>query len=95
MIVRALAELEIQEIAMWYEDQQEGVGFKFLDAIDQSFERIQQFPELYAIVDGDVRRALLRRFPFAVYYRIERDKVTVLTVIHSKRDLKTWQIRLN
>jgi hypothetical protein len=71
MKVRGTAELEIHELALWYEAQRDGLGFKFLDAIEVTLEKIGQFPELYAIVHKNARRALLRRFPIAVYFRIE------------------------
>jgi plasmid stabilization system protein ParE len=50
-------------------------------------------PELHAVVYRRMRRALVERFPFAVYYRIDADDVVVLAVTHSRRDPKSWQSR--
>lgn len=43
----------------WYEEQGAGLGEEFLEAIDESFDSIEAFPEMYAYVRGDVRRMIL------------------------------------
>jgi plasmid stabilization system protein ParE len=54
---------------------------------------IQRNPELRAVIYRNVRRSLLRRFPYAVYYRIEPDRVAVVAIHHTKRDPRRWQSR--
>ncbi len=55
--------------------------------------RICQMLESYAVVYRDVRRAVVRRFPYAVYYRIVSSRVIVTAIFHSRRDPKSWQAR--
>ena len=55
----------------WYEDQRAGLGEEFLGAVEASFDAIQEFPETFARVHGEVRRAVVSRFPYAVFYRVE------------------------
>ncbi|PSB02814.1 hypothetical protein C7B64_11345 [Merismopedia glauca CCAP 1448/3] len=54
---------------------------------------VRQELDSYAVVYRDVRRAVLRRFPYAVYYRIISSRVVVTAVFHSRRDPKIWQDR--
>ncbi|HTO45112.1 MAG TPA: type II toxin-antitoxin system RelE/ParE family toxin [Burkholderiales bacterium] len=74
----------------WYEDQRAGLGEEFLGAVEASFDAIQEFPEMFAPLHGEVRRAVVSRFPYAVFYRIEPKRVVVLAVLHMARDPKLW-----
>lgn len=58
----------------------------FLAAIDVVFEQLTSMPLMYPAVHGDVRRALLRRFPFSVFFIVEGPRVFVLAVHHQRRD---------
>ena len=74
----------------YYEDQLEDLGEKFLTAVDSTFDAIEHFPEMFARIHGEVRRALVSRFPYAVFYRVESRQVVVLTVLHTSRDPNVW-----
>jgi plasmid stabilization system protein ParE len=74
----------------WYEGQRAGLGEEFLGAVDASLDAIQEFPEMYARVHGEVRRAVVSRFPYAVFYRVEPKRVVVLAVLHMASDPKFW-----
>ena len=73
-----------------YEGQIEDLGEKFLTAVDSTFDAIERYPEMFAQIHGEVRRALVSRFPYAVFYRVESRQVVVLTVLHTSRDPKVW-----
>lgn len=74
----------------WYEQQRIGLGEQFLAAVNASFDAIEQFSEMFAPVHGDVRRAIVSRFPYAVFYRVEPGQIVVLAVLHTARDPKLW-----
>lgn len=74
----------------WYEEQRPGLGEEFLAAVGASFDAIEQVPESFGRIHGEVRRAVVSRFPYAVFYRIEPKQVVVLTVLHTARDPKLW-----
>ncbi len=74
----------------WYEEQRPGFGEDFLAAVNASFEAIQEFPAMFARVHGEVRRAIVSGFPYAVFYRIEPKRLVVLAVLHMARDPKLW-----
>lgn len=74
----------------YYEAQSEGLGERFLAAVDSAFDAIERYPEMFSRVHGEVRRAVLAKFPYAVFYRVEPKRAVVLTVLHTARDPKLW-----
>ena len=74
----------------WYEEQRAGLGEEFLAAVDTTFDAIERIPEMFRRVHGEVRRANVSRFPYAVFYRIDPKSVVVLTILHTARDPKLW-----
>jgi len=74
----------------YYEEQTRGLGEQFLGAVDASFGAIERYPEMFARVHGEVRRALVSRFPYGIFYRVESKRVVVLAVLHTARDPKVW-----
>jgi plasmid stabilization system protein ParE len=82
---------EVDEVYRWYEQKQAGLGDDFLAALEEVYNRLQQTPEAHQVIYGDVRRALPRRFPYGVYYRVHADRVEVIAVQHSRRDPSGWQ----
>lgn len=78
----------------WYETQISGLGEEFLRAIEVCFASIQRTPFAFTPVHENVRRALIRKFPFAVFYFVESDRIIVLGCFHARRDPKQWEARL-
>ena len=74
----------------WYNGQHDGLGEEFLAAVSTALDTVERFPDIFARVHGEVRRAVVSRFPYAVFYRIETKRVVVLTVLHTARDPKVW-----
>ena len=74
----------------WYEEQRSGLGEEFLSAVQSTLRSIEQFPEMFVLIHRDVRRAVVSRFPFAVFYLVESRRVVVLRVLHTARDPKLW-----
>jgi plasmid stabilization system protein ParE len=93
LVVRPHAESDIESTYEWYEDQREGLGAEFLAELEAGFSRVVRNPEVYATVQGSIRRALLRRFPFGVFFLVSDDLVSVIAVFHTSRDPKTLRRR--
>jgi plasmid stabilization system protein ParE len=93
LVFRPEVREELDEAYTWYQNQQAGLGDELLDCVDEMLNRICQIPESYAVVHLDVRRAVLRRFPYAIYYRIVSSRIIVTAIFHSRRDPKSWQTR--
>lgn len=88
------AERDIEEGAFWYERQREGLGVEFVLELDAILERVQTAPWQFPEIEPRVHRALLRRFPYAVYFVIEEGSVGVFAVLHQSRDPRVWKARL-
>jgi len=84
---------DLAEAWMWYETQREGLGDGFLFATEESMRRISRRPESFIAVDGRVRRALVRRFPYSVYFLTEPERVVVIAVLHASRHPDEWRKR--
>jgi toxin ParE1/3/4 len=76
----------------WYEDRQSGLGALFSKSLAAAVERLQAAPLSFPQVMGAVRRVILQRFPYAVYFRQEADEIIVLAV-HGRQDPNRWQKR--
>ena len=94
IVFRRAARHEFDEAANWYEQRRPGRGAKFTAAVRELLGRIAEQPELYAQVYEDVREALVTRYPYCVYYRIDEGRILVLAVFHTARDPAIWQRRV-
>jgi hypothetical protein len=93
------AEEETQEAALWYEDRRAGLGLEFLAAVDAGVQRIRNDPFAFALLESlpeeqNVRRFLLKRFPYAIIYEIAMDEIRILAVAHTRRRPGYWKKRL-
>ena len=77
----------------YYETRRAGIGEEFADAVEVVLNRIGGMPRSHRIVFGDIRRAVVRGFPYCVYYREETSQVRVLSIFHTSRDPSIWQSR--
>src|SRR5262245_39794552 len=78
----------------WYGRQRAGLGEEFLSCVDACIQRMLRNPESCRVVHEDYRRALVRRFPYAVFYEYADGVVTVSGVFHTSRDPEKWRQRL-
>lgn len=89
---RAEAAAEASDALRWYESRRPGLGTEFVEAVDRTVSRIAENPVAFPKVRGEVRRAVLPRFPYAVYFRLVGDTVVVLAV-HGRQHPERWQSR--
>jgi toxin ParE1/3/4 len=79
------AETELLEAARFYEQRTEGLGDRFLHELDAAIQSIQIAPDRWRAVDGDVRRYVMRQFPYGIYYRVQDDELRILVIKHHSR----------
>lgn len=78
----------------WYAARDTEIGARFLGEVDHVLTRMSRGPNQFPLVHGEsVRRALLRHFPYAVYFRTDATHATVLAVVHQRRDEAFWKNR--
>lgn len=95
LIVSARAVRKIGEAYEWYEEQVPGLGHDLIEALESMFEVIGRSPGLYAETQRGVRRALLSRFPYGVFYATKGAIVSILGVVHTSRDPRSWPRRFS
>ncbi|OGS17792.1 MAG: hypothetical protein A2219_04250 [Elusimicrobia bacterium RIFOXYA2_FULL_50_26] len=88
------AEDEMINAAMYYESQSEYLGKDFLHKIEIALEDTLSNPFQWPIIGEGVRRRLLHRFPYALLYKIDDDKVVVVAVMHLRRHPSYWIKRI-
>lgn len=94
VIIRSEAEADLTEGFNWYEERRDGLGFEFLREVKMIQDQLRQNPLRHAVIYRNVRRALVRRFPYKVFYLFEHNKVEVIGVIHASRHRRSWQQRV-
>lgn len=82
---------ELAEAAEFYETQQSGLGDRFLTEIEEAMTRIRKHPDLWAHVSPSVRRCLVHRFPFALFYHVTANEIQILAVADLRRDPSRWE----
>lgn len=93
LVIRPSAESELNGAYLWYEAQRLGLGAEFLSSVEAALALIQHNPELHPRLHKQIQRALIRRFPFGIFYIVEEDAIHVLAVFHGKRNPKRWMDR--
>jgi toxin ParE1/3/4 len=92
-VLRRVAEEEFDDSIAWYESQREGWGREFRATIEDYFQQIADHPEWFTKVRGEVRRAVVRRFPFVIHFLMEPERIVVLSVFHTSRDPEQLKAR--
>jgi plasmid stabilization system protein ParE len=85
---------DIDEAYGGYEVRSAGLGDRFLETLREHVDRIRENPALYGEFYQGVRAALLRRFPYVVYYRAEAERVVIIAVQHGRRSFRAWRGRV-
>jgi plasmid stabilization system protein ParE len=92
------ARIDVAEAYAWYEQRVEGLGERFLSKVEDCLASVVAQPNLREVAHRSklrvYRRALVERFPYAVFYAFEGDEVTVFAILHTSRDAKKWRRRL-
>ncbi len=94
LIIRPEAELDIQDAFEWYESQSSGLGSEFVRTVDTCLSGIGRNPLAYQLIYKQARKALIRRFPYAILYVFSEDTVSIIACFHAKRDRQQWLDRI-
>ena len=88
--LRKAAQDDIEDAFEWYRQQSPTAALRFLIAVDEALESLREHPERFPVVTGTLRRTLLRRFPYAVYFKVYERTTSVVGVVHGQRHPRTW-----
>ena len=93
LFVRKAAKADLAEAFAWYEARRAGLGHAFADEVAVAFAAIEEQPLRYPVMLEDVRMAIVRRFPYLVYFVVLERGISILAVLHGHRDPRVWQQR--
>jgi hypothetical protein len=91
IIFRPIAEIELADAAAWYEQQRTGLGADFFRAFEAAMAAIRRNLFQYQVVEEEIRRAPLRRFPYSIIYVVSDDELLILSCFHGRRDPARWR----
>ncbi len=86
IVFRATAATQVATAQAWYEMQRKGLGAEFALNLEAATQRAARNPERFPKVHGQVRRAFLKRFPYALFFLAELDRMVVLSCLHTRQE---------
>ncbi|MBU1188159.1 MAG: type II toxin-antitoxin system RelE/ParE family toxin [Gammaproteobacteria bacterium] len=89
-----LAEMELSEAAAYYEDEEPGLGYDFSIEVYWAIRRAMTYPKAWTALEGDIRRSMVRRFPYGVLYSEELDGILIVAVMNLHREPHYWKERI-
>ena len=93
LVVEPDAVSDLADAFEWYEAKQQGLGTEFLAEVALVLQQAEDYPAGFAVIRGGTRRALVRRFPYAVSYVLVEEVIVVTAVFHARRDPRRWEER--
>ena len=87
------ANKELWNALEYYETCERCLGEEFYLEVQTTIDRILSFPQTWPVLEAEVRRCLVHRFPYGVLYSVEPDGVFILAVMHLRRDPDYWKHR--
>ena len=97
MIIRFTpeADAELTEAREWYSHQRKDLDLEFMQCIDDALFRVVNNPLLFPLAYRGLRRVVVRRFPFAIFYEVIAEEIQVMAVFHSRRNPEMWKSRVS
>jgi len=91
------AVLDMRQAFHWYEEKRPGLGFDFLLATKAMFDQISRAPFMFQTASPEqshIRRAVVQRFNYLIFYAVEGDEIWVFAVVSSRQNPETWKRRI-
>jgi len=88
------AELELNDAFEFYEAQTPGLGKRFIEEFNKGIVRIRQHPESWPRIRDNIRKCILNKFPYTIFYAVEPKLVIITAVAHQRRKPDYWIDRL-
>ncbi len=89
------ARIDAFEAYDWYAQRSQNVADAFQEELQDAGRAIQQSPERWASYWFGTRRYLMKRYPFAIVYRLATDRIEIMAVAHGRRKPDYWKRRLD
>jgi plasmid stabilization system protein ParE len=94
VVFSAMAQMELEEIVVYYDSEKLGFGNTFQDTVIETLNKLKSFPEAYAKISLNIRRIVLSKFPYNIFYNYSNDLITIISIGHQrKKPFYTTQIK--
>ena len=93
LLFRPEARTELQDAQAWYEARSVGLGSEFARAVSALLGAITRMPEAFPVADPPLRRALMRRFPYALIYAVAKGEIVIVACQHHRQHPDRWRGR--
>ena len=93
LVLEPAALLDLAEAYAWYDEQRLGLGGEFIAEVHDVLAAVEETPLRYHVERGDVRKALVARFPYVVLFVVLPELISVIAVFHVRRDPTIWHLR--
>lgn len=87
------AQAEFTEAVQWYEEKRRGLGAQFVLYVESKLEAVRKSPENYPFVYSHYQRAILKRFPYSIFFEVVGSGVHILAIYHTSRKPDIWVTR--
>ena len=96
VVLQREAQIDLDEIFLWYEEQKVGLGFEFLKEFENAINKVSHNPHYASYIEADARVTSLKKFPYQVIYRTDEIKwqVRIIAIIHLRRNPEWFRQRL-
>ncbi len=94
LVIRSAAETDIQDAYDYYEECRQGLGQDFVLCIEESLDKIIRNPNRYPVIHKNIPRILVKRFPFGIFFVVQKNTIIVMAVMHGSRSPGRWKIRM-
>ncbi len=84
---------EFNKAIDYYEDMEPGLGYDFALEVHSTIKRSVELPKAWAVLEGDIRRSLVRRFPYGILYSEEQEGLFIVAVMNLHRKPDYWKHR--
>lgn len=93
LVFRQQARQEFDAAGDWYERERPGLGQAFLIEVERVLQSVVSNPDAFPEVLEGIRKAVIKRFPYCLYFRVRGEAIVVLAVFHSARNPAVWRTR--
>lgn len=88
------AQADFDKGVEWYAKEKNGLGKRFGKAVKEVLKGLRRLPNRHGIVFKDIRRAMVKGFPYAIFYRVVKQEVFIISIFHCSQDPSEWQSRV-
>ena len=93
LIINPFAEQDILDARDWYNEQKENLGNELIQEIKQTVSSIKDNPLKFPEIKKGIRRAIVSRFPYSIFFTLNAPIVNVFALFHTSRNPKVWTMR--